>query len=344
MIRNKVRTVVIDPGHGGKDPGASGKKYKEKDIVLSVALKLGDYIQKNFSDVKVIYTRDNDTFIPLDERPEIANKNKADIFISIHANASPKTYSFGTETFVMGDTRNASNFEVAKLENSVISFEENYEAKYEGFDPTSIESYIIFSLLQHTYLEQSLNIADKIQQQFREKVQRADRGVKQAGFLVLWKTTMPSVLVELGFISNPEEEKFLASSQGQDYLASALLRAFREYKNEIESRSNFEATLPVKNIPDEMTNDVYFKIQVFSSKNKVSLQDRIFEGCEFPEEFPSGKINKYCIGKFTSYEEASLQSRNWQSRFSGAFVIAVKEGNIIPVSQAIEEIKKITSN
>jgi len=341
IIRNKVRTVVIDPGHGGKDPGALGKKYKEKDIVLAVALKFGEYIRNHFEDVNVIYTRNDDTFIALDERPAIANKNKADLFISIHANASPKSFSYGTETFVMGDARNASNFEVAKLENSVISFEENYEAKYEGFDPSSIESYIIFSLLQHTYLEQSLAFADKIQHQFRERVSRYDRGVKQAGFLVLWKTTMPSVLVELGFMSNPEEEKFLATTQGQDYLASALFRAFRDYKKDIESSSNFQTSIPEKNetvIPSPVidNNQVYFKIQVFSSQNKISLQDRIFEGCDYPEEYPSGKLNRYGIGKFASYEEASKHCRNWQSRFNGAFVIAVKEGNIIPLSQVLK--------
>ena len=342
-LRNKVRTVVIDPGHGGKDPGALGKKHKEKDVVLAVALKLGEYIKNHFDDVNIIYTRSDDRFIPLDERPVIANKNKADLFISIHANASPKSYSYGAETFVMGDAKNAGNFEVAKLENSVISFEENYEAKYEGFDPSSIESYIIFSLLQHTYLEQSLNFADKIQCQFRDRVNRFDRGVKQAGFLVLWKTTMPSVLVELGFMSNPEEEKFLATGQGQDYLASALFRAFREYKKEIESGSNFQTANPeqvqaVQTEPVIFDNKVYYKIQVFSSQNKISLQDRIFEGCDFPEEFPSENLNRYGIGRYSSYEEASTQCQSWQTRFNGAFVIAVKERNIIPLSQAIKEL------
>lgn len=344
-IRNKVSIVVIDPGHGGKDPGALGKKYKEKDIVLSVALKLGNYITSNFEDVKVIYTRSDDTFIPLDERAEIANKNKADLFISLHANASPISYSYGTETFVMGDAKNSINFEVAKLENSVISYEEDYEAKYEGFDPSSIESYIIFNLLQDTYLDQSLKIAGKIQTQFRDRAKRYDRGVKQAGFLVLWKTTMPSVLVELGFISNTDEEKYLVSEQGQDYLASALFRAFKDYKKDIESGSNFQAKGPLVNNGKEIKEAdrkeaIYFKIQVLSSTNQISLHDKIFEGCDFTEEFASGKMYKYGIGKFENYEQAAAQTTMYQSRFKGAFVIAIKNGNIIPVIQALQELKK----
>ena len=346
-IKNKVSTIVIDPGHGGRDPGAMGKNYKEKDIVLSVALKLGNYIISNFEDVRVIYTRSDDTFVSLDERAEIANKNKADLFISIHANASPKSFSYGTETFVMGEASNTSNFEVAKLENSVISFEENYEAKYEGFDPSSIESYIIFSLLQHTHLDQSLKIAGNIQDQFREKAKRFDRGVKQAGFLVLWKTTMPGVLVELGFISNPEEEKYLATDLGQDYLASALFRAFRDYKKNIESGSNFEASLTQKNNSQSSTlfnddSNIYFKIQVISSQNRISLQDEIFKGCDFPEEFVSGTLYKYGIGKYEDYEEAAAQNVLWQMRFNGAFIIAIKGGVIIPVNQAITELKNKT--
>ncbi len=344
-IKNKVRTIVIDPGHGGQDPGAIGRKYKEKDIVLPVALKLGEYIRSNYEDVHIIFTRSDDTFIPLDIRADIANKNKADLFISIHANASPQSFSYGTETFVMGEASNSGNFEVAKLENSVISLEENYEAKYEGFDPSSIESYIIFSLLQHTHLDQSLNIAGKIQDQFRDRARRYDRGVKQAGFLVLWKTTMPSVLVELGFISNPDEEKYLATEQGQDYLASALFRAFKEYKKDIERGSNF-STSRSGNYKDEKAGEVdsstniYFKIQVVSSQNRISLQDGIFEGCDFPEEFVSGKLYKYGIGKYKDYEEASEQNSLWQSRFIGAFVIAIKDGDIIPVNQAITELNK----
>jgi N-acetylmuramoyl-L-alanine amidase len=229
--------VVIDPGHGGKDPGAVGSRAKEKNINLAVALKTGKYISENLKDVKVIYTRKDDTYPGLDERAEVANRNKADLFISIHSNAiSDKRFS-GAETYVLGQTMDEANLQVAMKENSVITFEKDYETKYEGFDPTSAESYIIFSLMQNTYLKQSTEFATLVQNQFRERVGRKDRGVKQAGFVVLWRATMPSVLVELGFITNPEEEKFLMSEQGQDYLASAIFRAFRDYKQTIDSRS-----------------------------------------------------------------------------------------------------------
>ncbi|MFW6222671.1 MAG: N-acetylmuramoyl-L-alanine amidase family protein, partial [Bacteroidota bacterium] len=196
---HKLNVVVIDPGHGGKDPGASGKYSKEKDIVLQVSKKLGHYIQKYMDDVKVIYTRDKDVFVPLHERADIANKNNADLFISIHANAISTSSVYGVETFAMGLHKSESNLEVAKKENKVIELEDNYEEEYEGFDPSSAESYIIFSLMQNTYLSQSLEFASYVQNQFRERVNRNDRGVKQAGFLVLWRTNMPSILVELGF-------------------------------------------------------------------------------------------------------------------------------------------------
>lgn len=229
--------VVIDAGHGGKDPGAVGAKGKEKHINLAVALKTGKYITDNMKDVKVIYTRDDDTYPGLAERAEIANKNKADLFISIHSNALTDKRLYGAETYVLGQTMDDANLQVAMKENSVITLEKDYETKYEGFDPNSVESYIIFSLMQNTYLRQSTEFATMIQSQFRDRVGRKDRGVRQAGFQVLWRTTMPSVLVEMGFITNAEEEKFLVSEQGQDYLASAIFRAFRDYKQTIDSRT-----------------------------------------------------------------------------------------------------------
>ncbi|MBE0668162.1 MAG: N-acetylmuramoyl-L-alanine amidase, partial [Bacteroidales bacterium] len=230
----KEWTVVIDAGHGGKDPGSIGySKTKEKDLNLKVAIKTGQTIKDNLKDVKVIYTRTDDTFLGLDERAEVANKNKADIFISIHANAWKDKRPYGAETFVLGQSMDDANLKVAMKENSVITFEEDYQTKYEGYDPNSVESFIIFSLMQNTYLKQSTEFASLIQYQFRDRVGRFDRGVKQAGLVVLWRSTMPSVLVELGFITHPEEEKFLLSESGQDYLASAIFRAFRDYKNSI---------------------------------------------------------------------------------------------------------------
>lgn len=235
ILETKVDVIVIDAGHGGHDPGTSGKNLKEKDVALKIALKVGAYIEKNLPDVKVIYTRKTDRYLSLDERAEIANKNKADLFICIHANSLPGAPAKGTETYVMGLHKDNSNFEVAKRENSVILMDENYEERYEGFDPKSPESYILFALNQSAYQESSLRFAAKIESQFKTRAGRPSRGVKQAGFMVLWKTTMPSVLIETGFLSNINEEKFLGSESGQDLIASGIYRAFKEYKTEIES-------------------------------------------------------------------------------------------------------------
>lgn len=240
-----VKTIVIDAGHGGKDPGCHGAKYKEKDVALAVALKLGKYIEDNMKDVKVVYTRKTDIFPSLQERAAIANKAKADLFISIHCNSACyrdkkirkdicNDDAHGAETYVMGIKNEQGKLDVAKRENSAILLEDNYVQKYEGFDPNSDESYIIMSMFTDTYLDQSLNFASKVQKQYRGKVGRTDKGVKRASLWVLWRTFMPSVLTEIGFLTNPEEEQFLGSSKGQDYIASGLFRAFREYKDEVE--------------------------------------------------------------------------------------------------------------
>jgi N-acetylmuramoyl-L-alanine amidase len=231
----KLETIVIDPGHGGKDPGTMGKKSKEKDVALKISLKLGAYIEKNFPNVKVIYTRKDDKYVALDERADMANRHKAQLFICIHANSVPGAPAHGTETFVMGLHKDKGNFEVAKRENSVILMDENYEQRYEGFDPKSPESYILFTLSQSAYHESSLRFAQKVENQFKTKAGRVSRGVKQAGFIVLWKTAMPSVLIETGFLSQAKEEGFLLSDEGQDMIASGIYRAFKEYKTEIES-------------------------------------------------------------------------------------------------------------
>jgi N-acetylmuramoyl-L-alanine amidase len=231
----KVAVVVIDAGHGGHDPGTLGKNSKEKDVALKISLKLGAYIEKNIPGVKVIYTRKDDRYIALDERANIANKNKADLFICIHANSLPGAPAYGTETYVMGLKMDKGNFEVAKRENSVILMDENYQERYEGFDPDSPESYILFSLTQSAHQESSLKFAQNVESQFKSKVGRHSRGVKQAGFVVLWRTTMPSVLIETGFLSNAKEENYLSSDNGQDLIASGIYRAFKEYKNQIES-------------------------------------------------------------------------------------------------------------
>lgn len=241
-IENKVKTVVIDAGHGGRQPGTMSKTTKEKDITLKVALKVGDYIEKNLPDVKVLYTRKKDVEVGLKERAKLANDNNADAFISIHVNSLPTTVPherkqaiYGTETYVMGLHVTEANFEVAKRENSVILLEENYQEKYAGFDPNSPESYILFSLNQSATQESSLLLASKIEEQFKTKAGRKSKGVKQAGFMVLWMTSMPSVLVEIGYLSNTKEEKELNDEKVQDHLASAIYRAFKEYKIQIES-------------------------------------------------------------------------------------------------------------
>jgi N-acetylmuramoyl-L-alanine amidase len=231
----KLDVVVIDAGHGGKDTGTLGKKSREKDVALKIALKLGAYINKNYPDVKIIFTRKDDHYIALDERAAVANKAKADLFICIHANSNPNTKAFGTETFVMGLHKDEGNLDVAKRENAVILLDENSQERYEGFDPESTESYILFSLSQSAYQEGSLSFAQKVESQFKSKAGRNSRGVKQAGFWVLWRTAMPSVLVETGFLSNSPEEQFLLSGEGQDLIASGIYRAFKDYKTEVEA-------------------------------------------------------------------------------------------------------------
>lgn len=231
----KIKKIVIDAGHGGDDPGCVINGFSEKNITLSIALKLGNYIEKNLKDVEVIYTRKDDSFVELRQRAEIANSAKADLFISIHCNSNPSSAPFGVETYVMGNHRSKANLEVAQKENASILLEDDYLKKYDGFDPNSTEAYIIFSLYQNAFLEQSLSLASKVQKQLRDRASRFDRGIKQAGFLVLFKTTMPSILVETGFLSNSFERTFISSVKGQEYIASAIYRAFKEYKSGVES-------------------------------------------------------------------------------------------------------------
>ncbi len=238
----ELRTVVLDPGHGGRDPGAVVGNIREKDIVLDVCLQAGQLIKAAFPEVNVIYTRKTDVFVPLDTRAEIANKNKADLFISVHANHCGTPSVTGAETFVLGLHRSQENLEVAKLENSVILLEDDYTTRYEGFDPNDPVSYIMFELIQDQYLEQSTQIANRLQSEFVNVAKRHNRGVKQAGFLVLRRTTMPSVLLELGFLSNSSESKYLNSSQGRTDLAVSIAKAFTTYKNRVENRSNSTLT------------------------------------------------------------------------------------------------------
>ncbi len=230
----RLKRIVIDAGHGGKDPGTVGAISKEKDVALKVALQVGKYIEELMPGVEVIYTRKTDVFLELKERSNIANRNKADLFISIHCNAAPSKAAYGTETFVMGTKNFEANFDIVKRENSVILLEENYKENYEGFDPSSPESYMMFNLMHKAYLSSSISLASKVEDDFRTRVNRFSRGVKQAPLYVLWTTSMPSVLIELGFLSNANEERYLNTKDGQTYLASAIYRSIKAYKEEIE--------------------------------------------------------------------------------------------------------------
>lgn len=228
----KIKKVVIDAGHGGKDPGTSGKHSKEKDVALAMALELGAIIKKNLPDVEVIYTRKTDIFVELEERANIANNAQADLFISIHCNAAKNTKAFGTETYVMGTHKSDDNLSVAMRENASILMEDNHQ-KY-NFDPYSIISYIKIANYQSAHQTESLKFATKVESQFEKRVKRTSRGVRQSGFLVLWQTSMPSVLIEIGFLSNAKEETYLLSKEGKKLVASGIFRAFKEYKNETE--------------------------------------------------------------------------------------------------------------
>ncbi len=237
--------MVIDAGHGGKDPGCHGELYKEKDVALAVALKLGKFIEENLKDVKVIFTRKTDVFVELNERAAIANRNSADLFICVHCNSACvydkrtrketcNESAHGAETYVMGVNKDAGNLAVAKRENKSILLEDNYKKAYDGFDPNSDEANILFTIYQSVYRTQSSNLAAKIQECYKQKAGRNDKGLQQAGFLVLWKTAMPSLLTEIGYLTNRKEEKFLGSEKGQTVMASSIFRAFRMYKNELE--------------------------------------------------------------------------------------------------------------
>ena len=232
-----VKRVVIDAGHGGHDSGTLGRSSKEKDVALKIALELGQIMNEYLPDVEIIYTRKTDKFLDLKERARIANRENADLFISVHCNAAANRSVFGTETFVMGLSKVAGNFEVAKRENAVILLEDNYEEKYEGFDPSKEESYILFNMYQKAFLRNSLSLAANIENQFSTRVGRKSRGVKQGPFWVLWDTSMPSVLIETGFLSNQTEEHYLNSEKGQVYIASGIFRAIRDYKNELEGNN-----------------------------------------------------------------------------------------------------------
>ena len=352
-----IKVVCIDAGHGGKDGGCVGSVANEKDIALSIALKLGKQIKENLKGVEVIYTRETDVFIELGERAKIANRAKADLFICIHVNASETKTSIGTETFVMGLHKTEANLNVAKRENASILLEDDYKTKYSDFDPNSPESYIALTMRQNAFVDQSLNLAAKIQTQFTDRVGRKNRGVKQAGFLVLNKRSMPSVLIETGFLSNIEEEKFLASNIGQDYLASAIFRAFKEYKQEIENKDKLdkkevvEEVKEIKENKEEIKIDkndkkknkevpvekgVVFSVQIATSSIKYELLPENFNGVENVTIYEAGGLFRYTVGKEKNMTDANtLQLQLRANGFTDAFIVAFSDGVRIPISEAL---------
>lgn len=376
----KQFTVVIDAGHGGNDPGAIGKRGREKNINLNVALKLGQLIENNCNDTRVVYTRKKDTFVPLHRRAEIANNAKADLFISIHTNslASRNSKVSGTETYTLGLHRTQENLEVAKKENSVILIEDDYKQRYAGFNPNSAESYIIFEFLQDKYLSQSVNFASMIQKQFRQSARRMDKGVHQAGFLVLRETSMPSVLIELGYITNPNEEAYLLSEQGSSALTKSIYQAFLNYKQhsrksatavspasepeeDIETpesepqQTNIESMQspsPVASKPSEKNttatskktetdNKLVFKIQILTSDRILPAQSRLFKGLSPVSRYKENEIYKYTYGESTDYNRIlRLKRSKVDGKFKDAFIIAFKNGEKMNINQAIREFKK----
>jgi N-acetylmuramoyl-L-alanine amidase len=358
----KIRTIVIDPGHGGHDSGCHGSSAYEKHVALSVSLKLGKLIEDYFPDVKVIFTRKTDVFVELYRRAQIANENQADLFICIHCNSGPKA-AYGAETFVMGLHKTDDNLSVARRENAVILQEDNYENRYDGFDPNSPEAHIVFSLYQNAYLYQSLYFAEKLQHEFKHQAKRHNRGVKQAGFLVLYRTTMPSVLIETGFLTNEEEERYLKSDAGQDQMAFSIMRAFQQYKAWVDDKPDSRILAPLKSKEEDHEKEaevnsrtektesnsqhthvepnVLFRVQIYQSPKKTSLKASIFKGRDDIWEYESDNTWKYTCGRFDKPEDAvKLQSELKKEGFTDAFVVAFNNNKRITLNEARKIMKK----
>ena len=327
--------VVIDPGHGGKDPGAIGpkRKGKEKEINLAVALLTGKYIEEKYPDVKVIYTRKKDVFIGLYERANIANKNNADLFISIHTNSDKNKNPKGSEVYVLGTSKTEESLKVAQKENSVIYLEDDYTEKYEGFDPTSSESYIIFELMQNQYVEQSIKFADLVQKELGKCVKWKDRGVKQAAYLVLARSSMPRILIELDFISNAEAEKFLLSKDGQNRYAKAIFDAFSKYKADYENKKLLNnqserkenSTNVTSQKQTETTGDIVYRVQILTSSKQLKNNSPLFKGYK-ADFYIENKTYKYTYGESADWNEINKIKTSLLKDFKDAFVIKTKDG------------------
>lgn len=376
MAAKKGFTLVIDAGHGGHDAGALGTFSKEKNINLNVALAFGRLVENNCPQVKVIYTRKTDVFIPLHQRADIANRNKADLFISIHTNALPKgARATGLETYTLGMHRASDNFDVAKRENSVILIEKDYKQHYEGFDPRSSESYIMFEFLQDKNMAQSVELARLVQKRTCAVAARPNKGVKQAGFLVLRETSMPSCLIELGFISTPSEEQFLNSDEGVASMGRGIYQAFCEYlakydksftvpfkpgedvkpqmtepeketvkeekKEEKKETKEEKNNVPQQAEAPEKSEAPVFKVQILTSSVKLRSGSRQLKGQEDADFYKDGNLYKYTVGASTNYNEIYRLRKQLLDRFPEAFIIAFKDGQRMDVQQAIREFKKL---
>ena len=341
--QEKPFVVVLDAGHGGHDSGNRGNGYYEKNIALSIAIKTGKILEK-IKGIKVIYTRKSDVFVNLIERANIANKADADLFISIHCDAFTSSKAYGAGTFVLGLHENERNFKVAQKENSVIFLEEDYQKNYDGFNPNDPESVISLILMQETYLDQSIAVANTIQKSFVQNLSRKDRTVKQAGFIVLKYTYMPSVLVETGFLTNVSEGAFLNSANGQVNMASAISKAIVNYKNfrdasfiagEVIREENTVKTETLNN--DKVDHSLLFKVQIAASKNKLKLKPYNFKGLKEISRIKSGKLYRYYYSQSNTYEKAQQRLKEAKRKgYSKAFVVAFDGDKKITISEALK--------
>ena len=347
-ISAKEFIVVIDAGHGGKDPGAN-KNIREKDINLKVALMVGETIKNRHPEIKILYTRDKDIFVGLNERARMANQANADLFISIHCNAATNRSAKGAETFTLGieEDRTERNLEIAKRENGVIFLEDNHEKKYSDFNPNSPESYIIFEYMQSEFVKESIHIAQYVQENLTSSANLRDRGVRQAGFLVLSATSMPSILVELGYVSNNDEAKYLASAAGQKKLSDCISNAFNKYYADLTKQmaptpmeyiAETEETIHTdkeESIVVEKKDKPIFKVQFLTSSTKLKDNDKSLKGLTDVEYYKDKGMYKYTYGATTDYNQILRTKKKVNEKFKDAFIIAFINGERVNTQQAI---------
>lgn len=346
---SKQFIVVLDAGHGGKDPGNLGNNYKEKDIALNIVLQVGKELEKNPL-IKVIYTRKTDVFLDLKERAAIANKADADLFVSVHCD-SHTSNAFGAGTFVLGLHANKRNFELAKKENSVIFMEDDYETKYDGFDPNAPESLIGITIMQEEFLDQSILLASMIQDNFKT-IKRKNRDVKQAGFWVLHNTYMPSVLIETGFLTNKTEGAYLNSKKGQIEMSNAIEDAILKYMKAVSSNDVGSVNSQKQDNPDQVVtntnsnqkntnSDVVYKVQIAASSKKLQLKPYNFKGLQNISILQEGSLYKYFYDKTTSFEKANEYRKiAVEKGYNSAFVVAFKDGVKVPLSSVLKSTPK----